>query len=415
MLDLLVVGAGLSGLCAALAAAEAGQSVRIVARGMGALHWAAGSLDLLGYLPGSPLAVDDPLKAIASLHDEHPYCIAGKKSVGASLERFAGWLRAEGSVWFGADEAGRNMLLPSPIGAVRPVFFAPAAQKAGEILPAAGGGAPMVIVGVSGMRDFYPMLIAENLNRQGYRARAAFIPWESVSARPDRNTVQLAQGLENRAQLSKVIAALKGIVHPGERVGLPALLGMDEHARVLQILTDTLNASVFEIPTLPPSVPGIRLYRTLAHRLERLGVRIETNMEAIGVHASDGAIAYVETATASRPLRHTAKRFLLATGGILGGGFVGGEDGIVRETVFGLPLTVPEGRDKWFRPRFFDEAGQPVFRGGVSVNENFQPLDPQGNRVYDNLWAAGGALSGADPLVEHSLEGIAIATGIAAT
>ena len=59
--------------------------------------------------------------------------------------------------------AGQNLLLPSPVGAVRPVFLAPAAQKAGEILPAAGGGAPMVIVGVTGMRDFYPMLIAENL------------------------------------------------------------------------------------------------------------------------------------------------------------------------------------------------------------------------------------------------------------
>jgi glycerol-3-phosphate dehydrogenase subunit B len=137
-------------------------------------------------------------------------------------------------------------------------------------------------------------------------------------------------------------------------------------------------------------------------------------MEAIGFHASNGMIEYVETATAARPLQHAASRYLLATGGILGGGFVGGEDGIVRETIFKLPLTTPEGRDKWFRPRFFDEGGQPVFRGGVRVNRSLQPIDAHGNVVYRNLWAAGGALAGADPLVEHSLEGIALATGIAA-
>jgi hypothetical protein len=154
MLDLLVIGAGLSGLCAALTAAESGQSVRVVAKGMGALHWAAGSFDLLGYLPGSPLATDDPLGSIASLPNDHPYQVAGKEAVGTALENFAGWLRAEDVIWHGADVAGHNMLLPSPVGAVRPVFLAPGAQKAGEILPATGGGAPMVIVGITGDARF---------------------------------------------------------------------------------------------------------------------------------------------------------------------------------------------------------------------------------------------------------------------
>jgi glycerol-3-phosphate dehydrogenase subunit B len=43
-----------------------------------------------------------------------------------------------------------------------------------------------------------------------------------------------------------------------------------------------------------------------------------------------------------------------------------------------------------------------------------QPIEPQGDVVYSNLWAAGGLLAGADPIQERSLEGIAIATGIAA-
>ncbi len=39
---------------------------------------------------------------------------------------------------------------------------------------------------------------------------------------------------------------------------------------------------------------------------------------------------------------------------------------------------------------------------------------PAGKVIYGNLWAAGGALASVDPIQQHSLEGIAIATGIAA-
>jgi len=58
MLDLLVIGAGLAGLSAAIVVAEAGLRVRVVTKGLSALHWAAGTIDLLGYLP-PPVAGDD--------------------------------------------------------------------------------------------------------------------------------------------------------------------------------------------------------------------------------------------------------------------------------------------------------------------------------------------------------------------
>jgi glycerol-3-phosphate dehydrogenase subunit B len=86
----------------------------------------------------------------------------------------------------------------------------------------------------------------------------------------------------------------------------------------------------------------------------------------------------------------------------------------VWETVFDLPLTTPRERGQWFRARFFDPAGHPIFRAGVPVNREFQPVDANGARVYKNVWAAGNTLADADPILERSLEGIALATGIAA-
>ena len=161
-------------------------------------------------------------------------------------------------------------------------------------------------------------------------------------------------------------------------------------------------------------MPGIRLTTALRHELERRGVRVEMGMEAIGFHAEAGAIHWVETATSARPLRHRAAAYLLATGGVLGGGFSSDPGGRFWETIFDLPLTVPQDRTQWFRPLFLDPQGQPAFRGGVSVDSSFQPVDADGRPVYANLWAAGGALAHADPILERSLEGIAIVTGVAA-
>ncbi|MFZ1550960.1 MAG: FAD-binding protein, partial [Anaerolineae bacterium] len=45
MLDLLVIGAGLAGLQAAITAAQAGARVRLIAKGLSATHWAAGTVD----------------------------------------------------------------------------------------------------------------------------------------------------------------------------------------------------------------------------------------------------------------------------------------------------------------------------------------------------------------------------------
>ena len=197
-------------------------------------------------------------------------------------------------------------------------------------------------------------------------------------------------------------------------MGLPAILGLHQHVQTCKLLGDRLGAPVFEIPTLPPSVPGIRLTAALRHRLEARGVRVEIGMEGIGFHSEAGEIAWVESATSARPLKHRARAYLLATGGVLGGGFNSDHTGRFWESIFDLPLTVAQDRREWFRPRFFDPAGQPVFHGGVAVNDTLQPVDAAGRTVFRNLWAAGGLLAHCDPILERSLEGIAIATGVAA-
>lgn len=419
MSDLFVVGAGLSGLLAAYTAAKAGLRVQIAAKGLGSMHWAAGTVDVMGYTSEEmSRPVQRPLDAIQDLsasHPEHPYALLGAHQVQGALDAFRALAGELGLPYSGSATAGENLLLPSAVGALRPAFLAPQAQLAGDM----SRPEPLLIVGFHGLRDFYPELIAENLLKQGFQARAAFLPLSLLTEQNDRNNVHLAQALDDRTRRMKLGGELKRLAKSGERIGLPAILGLDDHAAAFADLQSAAGAPIFEIPTLPPSVPGMRLFKALRARLWQMGVQLYAGIEAIGAEtiAANGAagrVQWVETATTSRPMKNRARAYLLATGGILGGGFDSDHTGRIWETVFGLPLTIPQKRYEWFRPAFMDAAGHPVFNGGVAVDGRMQPVDAAGQVIYSNLWAVGGALASVDPIQQHSLEGIAIATGFAA-
>lgn len=411
MPDLIVIGAGLSGLSAALTAAQAGLNVKVIAKGLGAQHWSAATIDLLGYLPGPQgTRVERPLETIGELGPTHPYRLVDSAAPAKTLARFQQMTADAGLPYAGANIQGENLWLPSPAGVARPAYLAPLAQVGGDL----STGEPILVVGFDGMRDFFPTLIAENLGKQGYDARATFLPLDVLTNRHDSNTIQLAAAVARPPVHNRLGIALSKLAKRGERIGLPAILGLDSHAEVMATLAERAGAVVFEIPTLPPSVPGVRLHTSLRKRLQSLGVRVEAGMEATGYGDDGRYVNWVETETSSRPLRHRAANFLLATGGVLGGGFNSDHNGRFWEVIFDLPLTVAQERQAWFRPEFLDPAGQPVFSGGVAVNRDFQPVNGDGVAVFENVWAAGSLLAHADPIQERSLEGIAIATGVAA-
>ena len=227
--------------------------------------------------------------------------------------------------------------------------------------------------------------------------------------------MHLAQALD-AADLSRLVNALKRVAKPGERIGLPAILGLKRHPQIMTELRAALDAPIFEIPTLPPSVPGKRLADALRTHFEQdLGGRMDLGLTVIDFRAAARKVTWVATRASARPPRHRAQRFLLATGGILGGGVVSDPAGRVEESIFHLPLDgVPHRRKDWFDPAFMSSAGHRIFRGGVRVGDDFRPVDEEGRMIYENLWAAGNLLTDSDPVAERSMEGVAIATALAA-
>ncbi len=410
MIDLLIIGAGLTGLWAGILAGQKGLRTRIIATGHGALHWTPGTIEVLGYLPGDPQPVKRPFEAMERLfthRPHHPYRLVEPSALRAGLTAFQQVVARSELPYQGAMRAEENLFLPSPVGAPRPVLLAPQAQAAGDMRRSE----PYLIVGFHSMRDFYPTVIAENLSKLGHHARAAWLSPDILTDRSDVNVVQLAQALDDRVVAQRLAAALKPLLRPGERVGLPAVLGLERHPEVFQLLEAELGAPIFEIPTLPPSVPGMRLAQALRRHFEHdLQGQVDLGMTVSGFQTHNDMVTWVWSQASARAVKHRASAFLLATGGILGGGFHSDHSGRVWESIFDLPLAIPQNRSQWFRPTFLAPEGHPVFRGGIRVDAGFHPIDDEGRVLYRNLYAAGNLLTDSDGIAERSLEGIAIAT-----
>ena len=105
MLDLLVIGAGLTGLFAAYTAARAGLRVRVIAHGAGATHWHAGTIDLLGYLPNGQEAVPNWAQALPELPPAHPYRLLGVEAIWKALDEFQRLTAAAGLPYVRAGTA----------------------------------------------------------------------------------------------------------------------------------------------------------------------------------------------------------------------------------------------------------------------------------------------------------------------
>jgi glycerol-3-phosphate dehydrogenase subunit B len=403
MTNTVVIGAGLSGLVAAIRLARGGRTVTLLTKGLGGLQLSQGTIDVLGYAPDR---VDAPIDATASLPATHPYKVLGPAAITAGIAYLQDLLgdRLVGN-------ADRNVLLPTAVGALRPTCLIPPSMTAGVVT----GGIRYVLVGFRQLKDFYPKLCAGNLERQTtpagdqITARGVILDLPAIDDMADSTALAYARALDDPSYRTKLAAVLKPMLEDGEVVGLPAILGhRDPGAH--RDLEQLLGHAVFEVPLPPPGVPGIRLNEALTTLAKEAGVRIVAGAKVVGFESAGGKVISVGQATAGRIRQYSADAFVYAPGGFESGALTMDSYGTVTETIFGLPLhglgpdLITAG----------DPGNQALFRVGVGVDATMRVIDPAGHVPYSNLYAAGGILAGATRWTEKSGEGIALASAVVA-
>ncbi len=403
--DAIVVGGGLSGLLAAATLSESGARVFLIGKGGGYLHFTSGCVDVLAKdADGEP--VSDPVEgvhALARRYPDHPYALAGD-ALEPALDLFRRIMQEMDMPFTGTVH--ENVQLPTAIGSTRTTCLVPESMAAGNVT----SPMPMLVVGFKNFRDFYPPYLAANLSRaMDMPVQTAYLDLPQMSQRRHLLSVDAARLFDEPAFRVEVARAVRAVLGDGERVGFPAVVGNEHSREVWQDLQSQIGVQVFEITTLPPSIPGIRVQNALRRWLLRRGVRTETGFWVTG-RRDGSSIQGIDVESAGRRTRYTADAWILAAGGVGGGGIHAGSNGDLQETVFDLPVSGARDRNTWFTQQFTGDASQPISFVGVPTNDRLQPLlgDEQ---PLENVFVTASNLPNWDPTREGSGEGVALATG----
>ncbi|HVO71139.1 MAG TPA: anaerobic glycerol-3-phosphate dehydrogenase subunit GlpB [Aggregatilineaceae bacterium] len=405
--DVIVIGAGLAGLTAAVHAVRAGAKVRLIAQGWGQ------QMVTPGWISVCDRAEDDVIAEVrgyAALHPDHPYALAEDDAMVHGLDSFRRLAEEIGLPYDMRQTDGHNLRLPTMLGAIQTPMIAPRGMASGDLTGISG---PVLLVGFKGWRDFHAELAAGNLQAQGVEARAIRVDLPVQKPGWDFWPGELARTLDTPDPRAAVIRQVRPLVQGAVKVGFPAVLGMDRHADVLHDFGQQLERPCFEIPTLPPSPSGTRLSNRLRRWLLRHGARIQIGQPVVRGIVQNGRCTGVEVEALGHASPFYADQVILATGGLYNGGILSDEAGRLWEPIFDLPVQAPpgDGREGWTYDHLLKHRGHPIHRlAGLRVSTQMRPLDAEGAPVLENVYTVGHLLAGFNPLTDGCAEGIALAT-----
>ena len=410
--DICVIGSGLAGMAAALFAAARG--LRVTQMGhTGEIIFASGLLDVLGVHPVAEQRTwSDPWAAVDALvsdKSQHPYARLKKEDIKAAFDEVLAFLKEAGLPYhIGSD---RNSGILTSLGTIKHTYAVPHTMWNG--VGALIEKPACLIVDIRGLKGFSARQIVAACGNKWPSLRSERISFPDSEHLNEMYTEHMANALllpQNREKLAQVIQPL---VKDSKIIGLPAFLGLYRTHEVMSHLEELVGVPIFEIPTIPPSVPGLRLKEAFERGLRTKNVQYFSLTKALEVRqVSDNRF---ETQIGRDGVEHIidSRGVILASGRFIGGGLFADRTHI-RETIFDLPVYQPDSRHDWHHRDFLDARGHSISQAGLEIDNSFRPLNDSGDPAFETLFAAGSILAHNDWKRLKCGAGLAIATAYGA-
>ena len=338
--DVLVIGEGLSGVTAAAAACQQGAHVMLLGKGPGnfVLGTACVDLDGLDTLAWNPNEIEKAIRFFVSLTSA-----AGCSYEGGMQER---------------------RLVPTIMGTYAQVSLAPRSLWKGD--PRGVGTA--VVVGIENLFAFDANFVAERLSARCKNIglptshRAVVLKLPQSQHQHWLTPLEIASEIDrNPFYRQALISALKAVAQGADVLIIPGILGLNSGDEEIRRFEDAIGCAICELPTLPPSVPGLRLLRHLESHLARVGAEICTGFSVQSLRLKGDRCTGAVLETPGKPRTIQADFVILAAG------------------KFSHLLEDREGKDA----------------SGVTrrVNENLQPVNDAGMVLAKNIFNCGSVLA----------------------
>lgn len=402
--DVIVIGGGLSGIFAAITAARRGRQVLLVTKGVGAIAIGGGTIDMLGY-DAAGVPVRNPWETMLELEPTHPYALIGRQAVAQAAQAFLDLCAEEGYPYLGNLQ--ENQWIPTALGRVKPSCLVPMTMNANH-LKAAG---EVAVVEVEGLKDYSGRIIAEGLAQcPGYRKKFSPVTLRTgIEDGRDLTALDVARWLDTEKGKVSCLEQLTRSVSPQSVILLPPVLGTRPDYELFNQLEQATQCRVLETVGLPPAVTGFRLRKLLVKCMTKLNVRMIEQSNVVRATIRNGRCSEIVTGNLDRERSYQAQSFILASGGLFGGGLQA-RPGQVLEGIFDLPVHVPAQTDHWSNENLFFTSGQPFAQFGVRTDATMRPVDDAGEILLENVFIAGKTLAGYDYCFEKSGNGVALAT-----
>ncbi len=414
--DCLIIGGGLAGLTCGIKCASSGLHTAIISGGMNSLHFSSGSIDIAGYTPKGEIIKKpfDYLKTLVKENSDHPYAKTGIPGIKSGIDFITDILSGEDITLNNNNEF--NHFHITTLGTLKPTYLSQESVFSARVTDIVNSHEKIAILNFKGFRDYYPEQTAANLKKNSLFKNTEIV-LGNISLPYYMNTeknlhefrsVDIARIFETERYLPRIAEEIKKASGGATAVSLPAFIGISNYKVIRKKLEDMTGKFIYEIPSLPPSILGLRLDHALKNRFINLGGEYIAGERVVSGSIKNNQVDFITTRNSGNiPVQ--SKFYVLTTGSFFSGGLSAGFDSIT-EPLFGLKVKSENKRNKWYSDIFFDKKSHPFLGFGVETDNRFNPVSESGKTIK-NLFCAGSVLSGYNPVSEGSGGGVAVSTG----